>query len=173
MKRRDNNRGRAPRPVRPAQEVESPGYPSAKEAGVTRRGLLQLVLGGGAAAAGSVLLPDMSEARRMRGVKRRPRYRVAVKLVPPYRFKGCRSAIVEIVGKTYSRDASKFYADPAELAGIQQVVRKVLGRFKCADLKGRRRVAVLGALRSALTDHYRKRRKKRYGGIHHVRLKEK
>jgi len=140
---------------------------------VTRRGLLQLVLGGGAAAAGSLLLPEVAEARRMRGVVRRPRYKVAVKLVPPYRFKGCRSAIVEIVGRTYTRDASKFYSDPKELAGIQRVVRSVLGRFKCADLKGRRRTAVLNALRSALTDHYRKRRKKRYGGINYLRLKEK
>ncbi len=157
--------------VTPARDVKAPEYPSAEQAGVTRRGALHLVLGG-AAALGSILLEDPAEARRLRGVKPRPRYTIAIRLTPPYRFRGCKSAIVEILGRTYSRDVQQFFGEAAQQKAIQHTIRSVLRKHRCADLKGNQRYVLLAELRKRLTELYRLRRKRRYGDIRWLKLRE-
>ena len=158
--------------VRPVKEQQGCDYPTAQEAGITRRGLLRVVLAGGAAAAGSVILGGEGAARRLRGVKPRPRYHVAITLTPPIRLGRCKSEIVQILAHTYSYQVKRFLENPKALPGIRAVIRKALRSYKCADLnKPIKRSVMQTAVSSALNVHYKKKSGNTWGTVSWVTLK--
>lgn len=157
--------------ITPKTAYRGDKYPSAQQAGVTRRGLLQVVLtgaaGAGAAAVGMGVLIEDAEARRgrLRGRVARPRYRAYIDLTPDHRFKGSKSAIASLVVISRDRDLAKFYNNKNEKKRAQKVVRRVLRGFTGADVKKPKRwYAMQRAVSNALVANYQKRtgRRARY-----------
>ncbi len=145
--------------IEPVESVGESGYPSAREAGVDRRSFLRVLVASGGAAAGSLVLGE--DRALARGVAVRPRYRVAIDLKPAVTYKGCKSAIVQIVATTRDYYVHRFLASKAERAGVVAAVRQVLLKARCSDLSGSRRYA----LGRQVTDALRKRYKRRTGRL--------
>lgn len=147
--------------IEPVRSGEDSGYPTAREAGVNRRGFMQVIVASSAAAVGSVVLGE--DRARARGVIRRPRYRVAIDLKPPFTYKGCKSAIVQIVASTYDDRFHGFLQEPGERSGVMAAIRGALLSHKCADMNGSGRYKMARTVATALQKRY-KRRTGRSGG---------
>lgn len=141
--------------IEPVREDSDKGYPSVEEAGVNRRGFMQVIVASGAAAVGSVVLGE--ERAHARGVARRPSFRVAFNLKPPVSYRGCRSAIVQVLALTRDYRYHAFLQRKSEQAGIMATIRRTLLKGHCSDLKGSAKYKLGRAVATALQKRYRKR----------------
>ncbi|MFH2008087.1 MAG: twin-arginine translocation signal domain-containing protein [bacterium] len=149
--------------ITPAKQQPEPDYPTAEEAGVNRRGFLQVLVASGAAAAGAVVLG--SDPAHARGIVARPRYRIAIDLKPPVTYTGCKSAIVQVVARTYIDEMDAFLRNAKERKGVLAVIRAELRKYKCSDVVSRGLYRVQSNVSGVLRKHYERRTGKSSGTV--------
>jgi hypothetical protein len=158
--------------IQPASQ-ESARYPTARQAGLTRRGFLRVVAAGaaGAAIAGNDWLVWTEAKPRPRGGAPLPHWQIAIDFKQPFQPARCSTAVKGIWANTWDSQVAGFLKKASERPGVVKVIVGVLRRFRCEDFQNdTRHHRVERAINKALIKHYQKRTMRRYGGLY-ARLK--
>jgi hypothetical protein len=158
--------------IQPASQ-EAAHYPTAQQAGLTRRGFLRVATASaaGAAIAGNDWQASTEAKPRPRGGRARPHYRIDIDFRRVYQPARCSTAVKGIWVSTWDDQVATFMRKASERPGILRVVMGVLRKYRCEDLQTHiRRNRVENAIGKALSNYYKGRTMRRYGSFY-ARLK--